>query len=78
MTGKVKVYQFRTYDPNTDTFIISNRMATRGGIRRIHAEPIKATPLKIDKREVNADGMTEIGFGQRHLPGAPWAILPWC
>jgi hypothetical protein len=66
-TGRVKVYRFRLYDIAGENFQISARMATPACIRRIHAEIIKRTELEIDKRYLNSDGMTEIGFVD------PWA-----
>ena len=58
----VKVYSFRKYDIVSDCFISSQRMATRACIERIRAVPIKGTELEINRSEVNADGMTEIGY----------------
>ena len=58
----MKVYRFRLYDTASDDFKISARMASPACIRRIHAEIIKRTELEIDKRYLNSDGMTEIGF----------------
>ena len=66
-TGRVKVYRFRLYDIAGEEFQISARMATPACIRRIHAEIIKRTGLEIDKRYLNSEGMTEIGFVD------PWA-----
>ena len=66
-TGRVKVYRFRLYDIASEDFQISARMATPACIRRIHAEIIKCTGLEIDKRHLNSEGMTEIGFVD------PWA-----
>jgi hypothetical protein len=61
--GKVKVYRFRKYDIASDDFIISRRLATHACIRRIHAELIRSTELEVDKKDLTADGMTEIIFG---------------
>ncbi len=60
--GRVKVYRFRLYDIGSEDFKISNRMAAPPCIRRIRAEIIKRSELEIDKRYLNSDGMTEIGF----------------
>jgi hypothetical protein len=60
--GRVKVYRFRLYDIASEDFKISRRMATPACIRRIHAEIIKRSELEIDKRYLNSEGMTEIGF----------------
>ena len=65
--GKVKVYRFRKYDMASDNFVISRRLATHACIRRIHAELIRSTELEIDKKDLNADGMTEIVFGDSPL-----------
>jgi hypothetical protein len=62
MNGTVKVYKFRKYDIASDCFLISNRMATRTGIKRINALPIKGTEMEIDRANADDDGMTEIGF----------------
>jgi hypothetical protein len=64
-TGRVKVYRFRLYGIASEDFKISNRMATPACIRRIHGEIIKRTELEIDKRHLNGDGMTEVGFFDR-------------
>jgi hypothetical protein len=61
-TGRVKVYRFRLYDIASEDFRISARMATPACIKRIGAEIIKRTELEIDRRYLNSDGMTEIGF----------------
>jgi hypothetical protein len=71
--GKVKVYRFRKYDIASDNFIISSRLATHACIRRIRAELIRSTELEIDKKDLNADGMTEIVFGDRPDQVSPWA-----
>jgi hypothetical protein len=62
MTGRVKVYRFRLYDIASDEFRISNRMATAPRIRRLHGELLRRTEIEIDRRELDADGMTGIGF----------------
>ena len=73
-TGRVKVYRFRLYDIASEDFKISARMATAACIRRIRGEIIKRTELEIDKRFLNGDGMTEVGFLERALPVAPCAV----
>lgn len=70
-TGRVKVYRSRLYDIASEDFKISARMATAACIRRIHAEVIRRTELEIDRRLLNSDGMTEVGFFDREaLSGA--------
>ena len=59
-TGKIKIYRFRLYDITSEEFKISNRMATAACIRRIHGEPIRASAIEIDKKDLNGDGMTQI------------------
>jgi predicted RNA-binding protein len=66
-TGTVKVYRFLLYDIVSEDFKISARMATHACIRRIHAKLIRRTELEIDKKDLNTDGMTEIGFVDREL-----------
>jgi hypothetical protein len=39
-------------------------MATHACIRRIHGELIRNTELEIDKKDLNAGGMTEIFLDQ--------------
>jgi hypothetical protein len=48
---------------------ISTRIATAGCIRRIRAQAIRRTELEIDKKDLNADGMTEIGFATQSERG---------
>jgi hypothetical protein len=62
MYGTVKVYKFRMYDIASDKFKVSSRMATYACIKRINARPIKGSEVEIDRREVDGDGMTPIGF----------------
>jgi hypothetical protein len=62
MNGRVKVYMFRLFDIGNSEFKISTRMATRACIRRIHAELIRSSELEVDKKDLNADGMTEPVF----------------
>jgi hypothetical protein len=79
-TGRVKVYRFRLYDIASEDFKISARMATAACIRHIHAEAIRRTELEIDKRLLNSDGMTEVGFFDcEALSGAAAddAVAPW-
>ena len=57
-----KVYRFRLFDIGNGEFKISTRMATRACIRRIHAELIRSSELEVDKKDLNADGMTEPVF----------------
>lgn len=56
---------FGQYDIGADEFKLSERMATLACIRRIHAELIRSTELKIEKKDLNANGMTEVGFYDR-------------
>ena len=65
MTGRVKVYRFRLYDIASEDFKISRRLATPACIKRIRAELIHRTELEIDKKNLNADGMTEFGIVDR-------------
>jgi hypothetical protein len=65
--GKVKVYRFRLYDIASEDFKISARMATHACIKRIGAELIRRTELEIDKKDLNADGMTEFGVVDREF-----------
>ena len=65
MTGRVKVYRFRLYDIASEDFKISARMATPACIKRIRADLIHRTELEIDKKDLNADGMTEFGVVDR-------------
>ena len=58
----MKVYRFRLYDIASEDFQISARMATPACIKRVGAELIHRTELEIDKRYLNGEGMTEIGF----------------
>jgi hypothetical protein len=48
-------------------------MATHGCIRRIHAELIRSIGIEIDKRHLEAVGMTEIIFADRSPANWPWA-----
>jgi hypothetical protein len=59
MVGRVKVYRFRIYDIASDDFKLSARMATRAFIKRVGGELVRSTELEIDKKHVNADGMTQ-------------------
>jgi hypothetical protein len=52
---------------------ISARMATHACIRRIHAQLIRSTELEIDKRHLDADGVTGIMFTDRAPTNSPWA-----
>jgi hypothetical protein len=65
VTGRVKVYRFRLYDIASEDFKISARMATPACIKRIGADLIHRTELEIDKKDLNADGMTELGIVDR-------------
>ena len=47
-------------------------MATPACIRRIHAQLIRSTELEIDKRHLDADGMTAIMYFDRLPPNSPW------
>jgi hypothetical protein len=60
MKGTTKVYRFRLYDIAADEFQLSACMATQACIRRIHGQFIRSTALEIDKRHLDADGMTAI------------------
>ena len=73
MNTKTKVYRFRQYDIGADEFKLSARMATPACIRRIHARLIRSTELEIDKRHLDADGMTDIMFTDRAPGHLPWA-----
>ena len=42
-------------------------------IRRIYAQLIRSTELEIDKRHLDADGMTDIMFTDRAPGHLPWA-----
>ena len=64
-TGRVKVYRFRLYDVASEDFKISRRLATPACIKRIRAELIHRTELEIDKKDLNVDGMTELGIAAR-------------
>jgi hypothetical protein len=68
MNGTIKVYRFRQYDIGADEFKLSSRMATLACIRRIHAELIRSSEREIEKRFLDADGMTDIISADR-LPG---------
>ena len=59
MIGRVKVYRFRLYDIASDDFKVSARMATGAFIKRVGGELVRSTELEIDKKHVNADGMTQ-------------------
>ena len=73
MKGTIKVYRFRLYDIAAEEFRLSARMATQACIRRIHAQPIRSTELEIDKRYLDADGMTAIIYFDRLPDHSPWA-----
>ena len=60
--SKVKVYQFKRYDINTDQYVVSRRMATREAIERLGAVVISGTAAEVDGAHLDGDGMTEIGF----------------
>jgi hypothetical protein len=68
-TGRVKVYRFRLYDIASKDFKISRRLVTSACIKRIGAELIRRTELEIDKKDLNADGMTEFGVVDREVSG---------
>jgi hypothetical protein len=70
MNGTIKIYRFRQYDIGADEFKLSSRMATLACIRRIHAELIRSSEREIEKRFLDADGMTDIISDDR-LPGKP-------
>jgi hypothetical protein len=61
----VKVDRFRLYDIASEDFKISRQLATPACIKRIRAQLIRRTELEIDKKDLNADGMTEVGFYDR-------------
>ena len=69
MTGRVKVYRFRLFDIASEDFKISRRLATPACIKRIGAELIHRTELEIDKQDLDADGMTELGIVDRAPSG---------
>jgi hypothetical protein len=58
----MKVFRFRLYDIASEDFKISARMATPACIKRIRAELIHRTEVEIDKKDLDGDGMTAIGF----------------
>jgi hypothetical protein len=76
MNGTTKVYRFRQYDIAADEFRLSARMATHACIRRIHAQPICSTELAIDKRHLDADGMTAVMYFDRLPDHSPWIPRP--
>jgi hypothetical protein len=73
MSGTTKVYRFRLYDPAAEQFRLSARMATQACIRRIHAQLIRSTEMEIDKRHLDADGMTAIIYADPPATHSPWA-----
>jgi hypothetical protein len=62
MSTKTKVYRFRLYDIRAEEFKLSARMATQACIRRINAQLIRSSELEIDRRHLDADGMTDISM----------------
>jgi hypothetical protein len=72
MSTKTKVYRFRLYDITAEEFRLSARMATQACIRRIHAQLIRSTELEIDKRHLDADGMTDVIYADRVPTNSPW------
>ena len=65
----MKVYRFRLYDIASEDFKISARMATHACIKRIGAELIHRTGLEIDKKDLDAGGMTEVGIVDGEVSG---------
>jgi hypothetical protein len=71
--GRAKVYRFRQYDIAADQFRLSARMATPTCIRRIHAQLIRSTEPKIDRRHLDNDGMTAVMYFDSLPEHSPWA-----
>ena len=72
MSVTTKVYRFRLYDIATEEFKLSARMATQACIRRMNAQLIRSTEREIEKRFLDADGMTRITTDNAPGP-SPWA-----
>jgi hypothetical protein len=51
-------------------------LLTHACIRRINAQPIRNTELEIDKRHLDADGMTAVIYFDRLPDHSPWAQPP--
>ncbi len=74
MSTKTKVYRFRLYEIRAEEFKLSARMATQACIRRINAQLIRSSELEIDKRPLDADGMTDIIYADRVPTNSLWTL----
>jgi hypothetical protein len=79
-TVRVKVYRFCLYDIGSEDFKISERMATRAASAASTPRSSSDPSSKIDKRHLNSDGMTQVGFFDRetlHDALADEAVASW-
>jgi hypothetical protein len=58
--AKVNAYKVRSYDATKDDYVVSRRLATREGARKMRAELLENTEVEID------DSMLE--RGERFTP----------
>ena len=47
--AKVKVYRARWYDATKDDYVVSRRLATKEGARKMRAELLENTEVEIDE-----------------------------
>ena len=62
--ARVTVYRFTIYDIFSDDNIISKRMGTREGVKKIRGAVIESTAVDIDEAALDPDlpGLTPAGF----------------